>query len=180
MNKIVYYVATSLDGFISGENGNIGDFAGEGNGIQKYLNDLNSFETVIMGKNTYEFGYKFGLKPGELAYPHMEHFIFSERLSLKNAHEKLKIKRIDLSEIKRIRKESNTDIYLCGGGIFAGWLLENEQIDVLKLKINPLLLGKGVKLFGNSTKSYKLTLLDSEIFEEGLLINSYKIRYNGF
>ncbi len=68
----------------------------------------------------------------------------------------------------------------CGEGIFAGWLLENEQIDVLKLKINPLLLGKGVKLFGNSTKSYKLTLLDSEMFEEGLLINSYKIRYKGF
>jgi len=33
-----------------------------------------------MGKNTYEFGYKFGLKPGQRAYPHMTHYIFSNSL----------------------------------------------------------------------------------------------------
>ena len=81
MKKIVYYVASSIDGFISGENEDISGFLKEGNGVQKYLDDLKEFETVIMGRRTYEFGYKYGLKPGEPPYPHMNHFIFSETLN---------------------------------------------------------------------------------------------------
>ena len=53
MRKIVYYVAMSLDGFISGVNGDISGFVGDGNGVAKYLADLVDFDTVIMGKNTY-------------------------------------------------------------------------------------------------------------------------------
>ena len=82
MRHIVYYVATSLDGYISGPKGDISGFNGtaESDGIIKYFADLKNFDTVIMGRNTYEFGYKFGLKPGERAYPHMEHLIFSNSL----------------------------------------------------------------------------------------------------
>ncbi len=178
MNKIVYYVASSIDGFISGENEDISGFLGEGNGVQKYLADLKKFETVIMGRKTYEFGYKFGLKPGDPPYPHMDHYIFSESLAFENAESNVKIKKLDLDEINKIRKVSKTDIYLCGGGLFAGWLLENEQIDILKLKVNPLILGKGIKLFGDSKKEYHLDLTDTEVYEAGLLINTYNIKYH--
>ena len=78
MKKIIYYVAVSLDGFISGPNEDISKFASHGAGVDKYLEDLKEFKTVIMGRKTYEFGYKFGLVPGQPAYGHMEHFIFSE------------------------------------------------------------------------------------------------------
>ncbi len=177
MNKIVYYVATSLDGYISGENEDISGFLPDGNGVQEYLNDLKEFETVIMGRKTYEFGYKFGLEPGALAYPHMDHFIFSERLSFENADKRLNIEKLDLNTISKIREDSKTDVYLCGGGDFAGWLLENEQIDILKLKVNPLVLGKGVRLFGTSKKEHQLVLLESEKYDGGLLINTYEIKY---
>ena len=177
MPKIHYYIAISLDGYISGENGDIGGFLGEGKGIQKYLSDLNDYETVIMGRNTYEFGYQYGLKPGDLAYPHMDHFIFSDTLSIEGANDKLSIKKLELDEIKNIRANSNTDVYLCGGGMFAGWLLEHEQIDVLKLKINPLVIGKGVRLFGDYEKRFSLKLIDTETYEDGLLINTYEIVY---
>jgi len=177
MNKIVYYVATSIDGFISGKDEDISGFVAKGNGVQKYLDDLKEFETVIMGRKTYEFGYKFGLKPGEPPYPHMNHFIFSNSLILPDAKDNVKIEKPDLQTIKNIRKQSKTDVYLCGGGIFAGWLLENEQIDILKLKINPLILGKGVKIFGESQKTFQLHLFNSEQYEDGLIINSYEIKY---
>lgn len=84
MRKIVYYVASSIDRFISGPNGDISTFVGEGTGVTKYLADLKEYDTVIMGKNTYEFGYQFGLKPNQPAYPHMTHYIFSNRLKLEN------------------------------------------------------------------------------------------------
>ena len=66
MRKIIYYVATSLDGFISGTSGDIDGFVLGGEGVDQYLEDLQAFDTVIMGKNTYEFGYQYGLKPGSL------------------------------------------------------------------------------------------------------------------
>jgi dihydrofolate reductase len=52
MRKIVYYVASSLDGFISGPNDDISGFVGTGNGVKKYLSDLLNFDTVIMGRHT--------------------------------------------------------------------------------------------------------------------------------
>ena len=177
MKKIVYYVASSLDGYISGPNDDISGFVGEGNGVVKYLNDLKDYSTVIMGRKTYEFGYKYGLEPGKLAYPHMDHYIFSSTLRFENKDNKIHIKELDLEEVKKIHKNSATDIYLCGGGAFAGWLLDNEMIDILKLKINPLILGGGVKIFGESNKMHKLSLLDSESFDGGLMINTYEVKY---
>ena len=176
-NRIIYYVAISLDGYISGPDEDISGFVGEGNGVEKYLNDLKEFSTVIMGRKTYEFGYKYGLEPGKLAYPHMEHYIFSKTLKFENADPKLHIQSMDLEVIKDIRAASETDVYLCGGGEFAGWLLDNEMIDVLKLKINPLILGGGVSIFGTSQKSHKLELTDSELYDGGLMINTYSIHY---
>ena len=96
MRKIIYYVATSLDGYISGPNEDITGFVAGGNGVQQYLDDLKEFKTVIMGKNTYEFGYKYGLEPGKLAYPHMDHFIFSSSLSFQEADDKLNIKPLSI------------------------------------------------------------------------------------
>lgn len=177
MKNIVYYVASSLDGFISGPNDDISGFVGEGNGIEKYLSDLSTFGTVIMGRKTYEYGYQFGIKPGQRAYPGMEHFIFSDYLTFDEQDSKLHVKPMQLDEIEKIREGAETDIYLCGGGKFAGWLLENQKIDVLKIKLNPLILGKGVKLFGDSEQNFKLELLDTELYHGGLQIMTYKVVY---
>jgi dihydrofolate reductase len=177
MRKIIYYVASSLDGFISGPNEDIWGFVDTGNGVDKYLTDLANFDTVIMGRCTYEFGYTYGLKPGQPAYPHMNHYIFSRTLKLESPSPKVQVKEIDMNEIHHIQSQKGTDIYLCGGGQFAGWLLDNHKIDTLILKLNPLILGEGTRLFGKSSKKYKLQLIDSEKYEKGLQIMTYKIHY---
>lgn len=177
MRKIVYYVACSLDGYISGLDDDISGFVGEGNGVEKYLKDLADYDTVIMGKKTYEFGYKYGLKPGQLAYPHMSHYIFSNSLKFESKDPKLHLRDVDINEIKKLKEESGSDIYLCGGGVFAGWLLKHKQIDLLKIKLNPFILGNGVRLFGDSDRTVQLDLLDTELYEKGLQIMTYQIKY---
>jgi dihydrofolate reductase len=177
MRKIVYYVASSLDGYISGTDGDISGFVGVGSGVKKYLTDLTNFDTVIMGRHTYEFGYRFGLEPGQAAYPHMLHYIFSNNLVLENTAPSVQLRNIDLHEIENIQHQPGSDIYLCGGGQFAGWLLDNRKIDVLRLKLNPLILGKGIKIFGNSTQTYKTELIETEVYDNGLQIMSFNLRY---
>ena len=130
-----------------------------------------------MGRSTYEFGYKFGAVPGQPspAYPHMKHYIFSDNLKFNDKSKQVEVKKLDIEEIVKIKKEATTDIYLCGGGQFAGWLLDNGLIDQLKLKLNPIVLGNGVPLFGNSKTSLAGNLIEKESFDSGLEILTYEL-----
>ncbi|UTW65499.1 dihydrofolate reductase [bacterium SCSIO 12643] len=173
MKKIIYYVASSLDGYIAGPNGDISQFILQGKGVEKYQSDLANFETVIMGRKTYEFGFQFGLEPGQPAYPNMAHFIFSDTLKIDHLAPSVKIEKLHIDTINEIRQNAQTDIYLCGGGEFAGWLLDNDLIDQLKIKLNPVVLGNGTPLFGSSTTAVKWKLTDQESFSDGLQILTY-------
>jgi dihydrofolate reductase len=177
MRNIVYYVAISLDGFISGKDGDNSGFIAKGNGVDRYLTDLKEFDTVIMGRKTYESGYDYGLVPGQLAYPHMKHYVFSGSLDFEDQHEHLQVVEPNLESIDQLKNKSGSDIYLCGGGQFAGWLLDHRRVDVLKIKLNPFLQGNGVKLFGDSSANYQLKLLDSKLYDEGLQIMTFKVNH---
>ncbi len=177
MRKIVYYVATSVDGFIAGPGGDISGFAQQGPGVEKYQQDLQQFDTVIMGHRTYEFGYQYGLPPGQPAYPHMEHYLFSSTLTFEHAHEKVHVLPPDLAHLMALKEQSGSDIYLCGGGELAGWLLDQRQIDVLKIKLNPVILGEGIRLFCPSSVKCQLTLTEQETFTDGPQILTYDVVY---
>jgi dihydrofolate reductase len=177
MRNITYYVASSLDGYIDAPGGDISRFVAEGDGVEQYLKDLQLFDTVIMGRNTYEFGYRFGLKPGQPAYAHMKHYIFSTSLKFENPHKQVKVVKPSLDTVRELKHADGGDIYLCGGGQFAGWLLENELIDFLKIKVNPIVLTQGTRLFGESIKPVNLETREAKSFDNGLQLLSYKIRY---
>ena len=177
MAKIVYYVASSIDGFIAGRNDDISGFAPGGPCVEKYLSDLNEFKTVIMGRRTYEFGYQYGLKPGQKAYPHMEHHIFSNTLSFEEKDDHVHIEPISEERIVNIKDKAETDIYLCGGGVFASWLLDLKLIDQIKIKLNPIILRDGIKMFESSKTMTSLDLNNSESFDDGLKILSYDVLY---
>ncbi|HEY0744585.1 MAG TPA: dihydrofolate reductase family protein [Chryseosolibacter sp.] len=177
MRRIIYYVASSIDGFISGRNEDISGFVGTGNGVDKYLEDLNKFDTVIMGKNTYEFGYKFGLKAGQAPYKHMKNYVISESLSFSSCDPNVYVIKRSIAEIEKIQRDPGTDIYLCGGGKLASWLLEHKKIMSIKLKLNPLIQGQGTPLFQNSNGSFQLKLVEHQEYEHGLLMITYDVNY---
>jgi len=176
MKKIIYYVASTLDGFIAGPNDDIHFFISEGKGVEKYFADLQNFKTVIMGRRTYEFGFKYGLEPGQPAYPNMEHYIFSDSIKIDHLANSVHIEKKSINRVKEIKEKSESDIYLCGGGVFAGWLLDHGLVDQLKLKLNPVILGEGIRLFGNSTTKAKWDLAGKESFEDGLQILTYDLK----
>ncbi len=178
MRKIIYHVATSLDHYIADEEGKTGAFPEEGDHVDDYLESLKSYDTVIMGRKTYEFGYGFGLEKGQPAYPHMDHYIFSKTLTFERKHDRVNIIREnELEWMNWVKKSGGTPVYLCGGGKFAGWLLDNKLIDELKIKLNPVILGDGIPLFGDSAKQVNLALKDLKKYDSGVALLSYDIRY---
>ena len=82
MRELIYDVAMTVDGFICHTDGSADGFVPEGEHLTEYLARLETYDTVVMGRKTYEFGYQFGLEPGKRAYAHMAHYIFSDGLKL--------------------------------------------------------------------------------------------------
>lgn len=106
----------------------------------------------------------------------MKHYIFSETLQIEELSKTIHIEKMKLERVKEIITTSPTDVYLCRGGEFAGWLLDNGLIDQLKLKLNPILMGEGVRLFWNSKTSHIGTLIEKEAFDGGLQFLTYDLR----
>jgi dihydrofolate reductase len=62
MRKLIYHVASTLDGFIAHEDHTVDGFLGEGLHADEYLASLHTnYDAVIMGRKTYEFGVQFGV-----------------------------------------------------------------------------------------------------------------------
>ena len=174
MRKLIYDVAITLDRFIGHEDGSAGGFLAEGDHVTDYLGRLQRYDTVVMGRRTYEYGYAFGLAPGKRAYPHMRHLVFSKTLRLPGSDVEV-IDGDPLPVIRALKDGTGTDIYLCGGGAFAGHLLDHGLIDELALKLNPLLFGRGIPLFGPSRTPQRLALTESRTYKSGVVLLRYTV-----
>lgn len=181
MRKIIYHVATTLDHFIAREDGSFDDFVAEGEHVTDFLDSIRHYGAILMGKNTYEVGYKYGMKPGDPAYavinPDMKNYVFSSSAQFESNDRVQLVKQDEIEFIKALKTEAGKDIWLCGGGALAGALLENELLDELLIKLNPIVLGSGIPLFGGSRKKANLTLLSSKTYRTGVLLLSYKLNY---
>jgi dihydrofolate reductase len=79
-----------------------------------------------------------------------------------------------LTEIKELKRTKGPDMQVHGSGELVNLLLENDLVDELWLKIHPLTLGTGKKLFGNGTIPAAFTLLESAVTPSGVIIANYR------
>lgn len=175
MRRIIYDVAVSLDGFIAGPDGDISAFPKEGDHLQPYLDRLASYQTVIMGRGTYEFGYRYGLKPGARAYPHMDHYIFSRGISLPDDCDVTVVREDWIAELSALRASGQGDIYLCGGGVFAGFVVTHGFLDLLRLKIAPVAIGTGIRLFEGLVSKSGFERISITPYANGVVLAEYAV-----
>lgn len=175
--RIIYHIATSVDGFISGMDGNVNGFLLKGDHTDDFFLTLRNYDTVLMGRKTYEFGFMFGLKPGQPAYPNMTHYIFSRSSEFESNDTVILVKDKEVETIKAIKEKPGKDIWLCGGSQLAGLLLKHRLIDRLSIKINPFLLGEGKPLFRPNDRNFDLNLIQSKTYMNGVVLTDYDIIY---
>ena len=175
MRDIVYYVACSVDGYIAGPRGDSSMFVKNEALTAQYRQDLESFDTVIMCRQTYEMGYGYGLQPGQPTVENKKHFIFSKSLYFERHHPDVSVLPPDVEHVRALKSSEGPGIFLCGGGHFAGWLMEKGLIDVLKVRLNPVILGAGTPVFGHSPEKARMELVSSRAFDGGVQMNEYRI-----
>jgi len=174
MRSIVFDVAVSLDGYIAGPGDDVSMFPAEGDHVTDYLQRLASYETVLMGRRTYEFGYAYGLQPGKRAYPHMDHHLFSRTIDLPADAAVPAVRDDGASAVGRLKPSDGGDIYLCGGGMFAGFLADLGLIDRLVLKLAPVVIGDGVRLFDAISDRLDFHLRSSKKYDSGVVLLEYE------
>jgi dihydrofolate reductase len=79
-----------------------------------------------------------------------------------------------LADIKKLKNSKGSHIQVWGSGELIQLLLKNDLVDELWLKIHPLTLGKGKKLFVNGAIPAAFTLTESSITSTGVIIANYK------
>lgn len=177
--ELIYHVATTADGFIADLNG-VADnsiYIYDGEHVPDFIASIQQYDAVLMGSKTYEYGFQFGKKPGEPGYDGLKHYIFSKTMEFESNEEVKLVKDNAIDFVRSIKQTTDQKIWLCGGGQLAGSLLDHELIDTLILKVNPVMIGEGIPLFGSSKRKIQLKLLDLKKYENGVILPKYKIIY---
>jgi len=94
-----------------------------------------------------------------------------EPLAWNNSH---LIKGDVAGEVTKLKHETGKDLQVIGSGELVQTLMRHDLIDEYRLMINPVVLGKGKRLFREGVPKNSLQLVDSETSSTGVLIATYQ------
>ncbi|MEV0746689.1 dihydrofolate reductase family protein [Streptomyces sp. NBC_00184] len=194
MRKLVYFIASTLDGFVAGPDG--ADPTGPdgfwpipedyvAHLIAEYPETLpgparaalsitvegTHFDTVVEGRRSYEVGIAAGVTD---AYPHLRHLVFSRTLG-ESPDPAVEIVATDpVARVRELKQEDGKDIWLVGGGELAGSLY--PEIDTLIVKLSPMTIGAGIPLFSHKATfdPNAWTLTGNRILGSGAVFLTYE------
>jgi dihydrofolate reductase len=79
-----------------------------------------------------------------------------------------------LPAIKKLKASKGADIQVWGSSKLVQFLLKHDLVDELRLKVHPLILGKGKRLFDSGSFPAAFTLTESSVTSTGVIIATYK------
>jgi dihydrofolate reductase len=77
--------------------------------------------------------------------------------------------------IRGLKASPGREIQVHGSGQLLRWLLERDLVDELNLRIYPVIVGAGLRLFAEQGPTHGLELVDSTITETGVTIQTYRL-----
>lgn len=170
------FIATTLDGFIARENGDIDwllkhDQADEDHGYDDFIKDI---DVIVMGRGTYEsvrsMGDWFYNRPV---------LVLSAQLAQQAVPSELagKVSFSDKSPeqaVAMLQSEGARRVYVDGGRIIQSFL-ELDMISDMVITRVPILLGTGRPLFGGGQRDVALAHRGTRSFPSGLVQSHYEI-----
>ncbi len=188
MRKIEVLSFVTLDGVMQAPGGPLEDTSGEftyGGWTVPYFDafagemmgdQMKDRSDLLLGRKTYEIFASY--------WPHhaaewpgineVNKYVVSSKevdLSWKNS----KWIQVDpANEIRKLKQEEGPDIQVHGSGNLIQTLLSNDLVDRLRLKIFPVTLGRGKRLFGSGTNSAAFKLISCKTSPMGVIFADYE------
>lgn len=177
MRKTTYGAACSLDGFITGRDGDIGwiHFSKD---VQAIMAEYwPRIDTILMGRKTWEFAAAAGSggDAGGEMMKGIRSYVFSRTLQRIDAPG-VELVTSDAGEfVRKLKAAPGKEICVMGGGELARSLLEAGVIDEVGATIHPILLGRGVPLFRDAGR-IPLTLTEVRQISGGCVYATYAVK----
>jgi dihydrofolate reductase len=181
MRKVILLMHMSLDGFVSGKNGEM-NWITIDDEIFKDANELsNTADIALYGRKTYQMMASYwpsvltnaNSTPLELEHARwMEEvtkIVFSTTLEKVEWNNARLIKRDVVEQVIELKQKPGRNMIIFGSPGLTYSFMEQGLIDEYRINVNPVLLGSGVPLFKNIGDRINLKLSKAKIFSSGVV-----------
>lgn len=178
MKKIILNLAVSLDGFIEGPQGEI-DWCIMDDDMD-FDAFLDSVDTMFYGRVSYDAWGNF--RPEEQASPEEKRmweaihskskFVFSGQT--RDDDRASFISSGIAGRVAEMKKQGGRDIWLYGGAGLIRTFINLGLIDVYKISVHPVVLGRGKPLFEDLEERIALELTQTRVFRSGVVELTYE------
>ena len=180
MRKIIVSNMVSLDGYISGPNGELDWFVWDKD-LERYTVEMmGSVDTILFGRVTYEMMASYW--PTDTANDpyirermnNLPKFVFSRTLEKVGWNNSTLVANMDPERMLRMKRMAGKNIVVLGSGGIVNSLTRLGLIDEYRIIVNPVILGGGKSMFKGLEESRKLKLIDTRQFGSGVAILTYR------
>lgn len=179
MRKLKLQVQVTIDGFVAGPNGEL-DWMTFGNDdrLSARINELtDSSDTILLGRKMTDGFVDYWTSvlenPDSPEYSFAQKMVnipkvvFSKTVTESRWANAIVANGDIVEEIEKLKNGEGKDIIVYGGAEFVGNLIKNNLIDEYHFFVNPVAIGKGLRIFENIDDKMRLKLVGSESFDCG-------------
>jgi dihydrofolate reductase len=185
MGKIVVSDNVSLDGVIEDPAGDEGFGRGGWVGLIKDLPELNKLaldealgaEALLLGRRSYEWlAARWPSRSGELAdrLNGLPKYVVSSTLEHPDWNNSTVLKGDVVNEVSKLKQKLDGEIVVPASFQLVRTLIEHDLVDELRLKIFPVVLGAGARLFGETSAKKPMRLVDTHAVGDGIALLTYE------
>ena len=189
MRKLILFMHVSLDGFVCGPNGEQDWMTMNDDEMGKYLitDLLSTVDTLLVGRVLYQGFANFWpsvatdpSSPKDLIefanwMENTPKIVFSRTLEKAEWKNSRLVKKNIVKEIAKLKQQPGGDMVTFGGAGIVAAFTKLGLIDEYRLKVEPVVLGKGKPLFKNVKDRRNLKLLKSKTFNSGVVGLYYQV-----
>jgi dihydrofolate reductase len=186
MRNLIFFMHTSLDGFVAGLNGEMGWIKVDEEMFDFVATMTAQADTALYGRVTYEMMQSYWPAAGQQPnaskhdkehsawYNKVSKVVLSKTMSETGLDNTLVIGDHLSEHINKLKGQSGKNILIFGSPRASQSLLNEGLIDEFWLFVNPILLGQGMPLFKGITGTTKLKLAGSKTFACGVIALHYE------
>jgi dihydrofolate reductase len=188
MRKLKLQVQITLDGYISGANGEADWMTFNWTeDIKKYVDEITRpVDLILLGKNL-ATGFiphwkaiaqdnNHPEKEAGVKYFETPKIVFSKTLN-RSEWEHTTVENGDfVKKIQELKKQDGGDMIVYGGAQFVSSLIKEQLIDELHLFINPAIIGKGMPIYQQVNSTQRFEIRKTIQFECGIVLLKYQLK----
>jgi dihydrofolate reductase len=190
IRKLRLHVQMSIDGCIAGPNNEMDWMGGllDDEFIKYQYKLTEPVDTILLGRKMTDVFISYWSnvmnKPDDPWYAVAKKMIETPKVVFTKTLNKSKWINTDIAtgdlieEVSKIKSQNGRDIIVYGGASFDSSLIKEKLIDEFYLFVNPIVMGSGKTIFRDLKEIQKLKLIDSKVFDCGLVLLHYEAKKN--